>query len=78
MPNKEELERELKETKALLFVAVRNMAVLPRGLLLGKSEAEISAMTLATIEEMKKKFDYEKVKRLIELGVKNGTNADSK
>jgi len=78
MPNKEELERELKETKALLFVAVRNMAVLPRGLLLGKSEAEISAMTLATIEEMKKKFDYEKVKRLIELGAKNGTNADSK
>lgn len=78
MPNKEELERELKETKALLFVAVRNMAVLPRGLLLGKSEAEISIMTLATIEEMKKKFDYEKVKRLIELGAKNGTNADSK
>ena len=78
MSNKEELERELKETKALLFVAVRNMAVLPRGLLLGKSEAEISAMTLATIEEMKKKFDYEKVKRLIELGAKNGTNADSK
>ena len=78
MPNKEELERELKETKALLFVAVRNMAVLPRGLLLGKSEAEISAMTLATIEEMKKKFDYEKVKRLIELGAKNGTNADTK
>ena len=78
MPNKEELERELKETKALLFVAVRNMAVLPRGLLLGKSEAEISAMTLATIEEMKKKFDYEKVKHLIELGAKNGTNADSK
>lgn len=78
MPNKEELERELKETKALLFVAVRNMAVLPRGLLLGKSEVEISAMTLATIEEMKKKFDYEKVKRLIELGAKNGTNADSK
>lgn len=78
MPNKEELERELKETKALLFVAVRNMAVLPRGLLLGKSEAEISIMTLATIEEMKKKFDYEKVKSLIELGAKNGTNADSK
>ena len=78
MPNKEELERELKETKALLFVAVRNMAVLPRGLLLGKSEAEISIMTLAPIEEMKKKFDYEKVKRLIELGAKNGTNADSK
>lgn len=78
MPNKEELERELEENKALLFVAVRNMAVLPRGLLLGKSEAEISAMTLATIEEMKKKFDYEKVKRLIELGAKNGKNADSK
>lgn len=74
MPKKEELEKELKQTKALLFIAVRNTTVLPRGLLLGKNEQEISAMTLATIEEMKSKFDYEKVNGLIELGAKYGTN----
>lgn len=38
MPTKQELEKELKETKALLFLGVRNMTVLPKGLLLGKSE----------------------------------------
>lgn len=78
MPTKQELEKELKETKALLFLGVRNMTVLPKGLLLGKSEQEICAMTLSTIEEMKAKINYETVYRLIELGAKNGTNADSK
>ena len=48
--------KELKETKALLFLGVRNMTVLPKGLLLGKSEQEICAMTLSTIEEMKAKI----------------------
>ncbi len=75
MPTKNELEKELAETKALLFVAVRNMAVLPRGLLLGKTEAEISAKTFETIEVMKKKFNYKAVKTLMDLGANNGTNA---
>lgn len=76
MPKKEELEKELKETRALLFLAVRNTTVLPKGLLLGKSEEDISAMTLATIEEMKKKADYNTIETLILLGEKNG-NTDN-
>lgn len=67
---KAELEKELKETKALLFLAVRNTTVLPKGLLLGKTEAEICAMTLATIEEMKKSVDYNTIERLMSLGAK--------
>lgn len=76
MSKKEELEKELKETRALLFLAVRNTTVLPKGLLLGKSEEDISAMTLATIEEMKKKADYKPIEILMSLGEKNG-NADN-
>lgn len=76
MPKKEELEKELKETRALLFLAVRNTTVLPKGLLLGKSEEDISAMTLATIEEMKKKADFNTIEILMSLGEKNG-NADN-
>lgn len=76
MPKKEELEKELKETKGLLFLAVRNTVVLPKGLLLGKTEAEICAMTLATIEEMKKKVDFNTIEILMSLGEKNG-NADN-
>lgn len=76
MPKKEELEKELKETRALLFLAVRNTTVLPKGLLLGKSEEDISAMTLATIEEMKKKADFNKIEIMISLGEKNG-NTDN-
>lgn len=72
MPKKEELEKELKETRALLFLAVRNTTVLPKGLLLGKSEEDISTMTLATIEEMKKKADFNKIEIMISLGEKNG------
>lgn len=77
MPKKEELEKELKETKGLLFLAVRNTVVLPKGLLLGKAEAEICAMTLATIEEMKKNVDYDTIEILMSLGEKNG-NEDNK
>lgn len=76
MSKKEELEKELKETRALLFLAVRNTTVLPKGLLLGKSEKDISAMTLATIEEMKKKADFNTIETLISLGEKNG-NTDN-
>lgn len=76
MPKKEELEKELKETRALLFLAVRNTTVLPKGLLLGKSEEDISTMTLATIEEMKKKADFNTIETLISLGEKNG-NTDN-
>ncbi len=78
MPTKQELEKELKETKALLFLGVRNMTVLPKGLLLGKSEQEICAMTLSTIEEMKAKINYETVYRLMEMGAKYGTNKSNK
>lgn len=59
-----------------MFLAVRNTTVLPKGLLLGKSEKDISAMTLATIEEMKKKADFNTIETLISLGEKNG-NTDN-
>lgn len=65
-----ELTGELEQTKALLFLAVRNTTVLPKGLLLGKTEEEISAMVFAVIEEMKKSINFETVKKLMALGEK--------
>ena len=58
-----ELEAELHKTNIALYRGVRNAIVLPRGLLLGKSEKEIAEMTLATIDEMNKIIDFAAVDR---------------
>ena len=62
------LKSELAKTKCLLFIAVRNTTILPKGLLLGKDEKEISRMTLATIEEMENAINITAVEKMIKLG----------
>lgn len=54
------------ELEAALFTVVRNSMVMPVGLRLGKSKQEITEMTFATIEEIKKAIDYDAVKKLME------------
>lgn len=59
---------ELEKYKLLLFMTVRNSAVLPKGLELGKSEEEISKMTIETMAEMGTMIDFRRAKELYELG----------
>ncbi len=61
----EQLKEEYIKTKCLLFIAVRNTTVLPKGLLLGKSEKEICDMTLATIQEMAEQADFDTLKKIL-------------
>ena len=61
------LERKLEEAQLLLFAAIRNTAVLPLGVKLGKTEKEISEKTFETIVEMKKTIDYAKTRRCMML-----------
>ena len=62
------LKSELTKMRCLLFIVVRNTAVLPKGLLFGWSEDEISKVTLETIEQLEKKVDMVKTEKLIKLG----------
>ena len=61
------LERKLEEAQLLLFAVVRNTAVLPLGVKLGKPEKEISEKTFETIVEIKKTVDYAKTRKCMEL-----------
>jgi hypothetical protein len=61
------LERKLEEAYVLLFAAVRNTAVLPIGVKLGKSEKEISEKTFETIAEMRNTVDFPKTRRCMDL-----------
>lgn len=54
------------ELEVILFAVIRNSMVMPVGLRLGKSKREITEMTFATIEEIKKAIDYDAVKKLME------------
>lgn len=60
-----ELTRKTRELELTLFMVVRNFKVLPVGLRLGKTQKEITDMTLKTIEEIKKAIDYNAVEALI-------------
>ena len=55
----------LQNLKLTLFTVVRNFKVLPVGLRLGKTQQEITDMTLKTIKEIKKSIDYNAVEELI-------------
>ena len=57
---------EMEKCEAALFTVVRNSMVMPVGLRLGKSKREITEMSFATIEEIKKAIDYDAVKKLME------------
>ena len=68
--SEEKLQRKVERLETILFAVVRNNAVLPLGLRLGKSEEEISRMTLATINEIEKNINYKKMRELIALAQK--------
>lgn len=61
---------EVEKYKLMLFMTVRNSVVLPKGLELGKSEEEISKMTIETMEEIKTMIDFRIARGLYELGEK--------
>ena len=71
------LKSELTKTKCSLFIAVRNTTILPKGLLLGKDEKEISRMTLATIEEMENAVDFKAIEKMIKLGEEAQNNGNA-
>ena len=54
--------------KLMLFMVVRNNAVLSKGIELGKSEEEISAMAIETMQELEGMIDFRRAKELYELG----------
>ena len=54
--------------KLMLFMVVRNSAVLPKGMELGKSEEEISEMTIETMRELENMIDFRRAKELYEMG----------
>ena len=54
--------------KLALFGVIRNNTVLPAGMKLGKSMTEINAMSVATMEECLKAWDYERLKIAFEEG----------
>ena len=60
-----ELTIKSRQLELTLFMVVRNFKVLPVGLRLGKTQKEITDMTLKTIEEIKKSIDYNAVEALI-------------
>lgn len=60
-----ELTSKSRQLELVLFTVVRNFKVLPVGLSLGKTQKEITDMTLETIEEIKKTIDYNSVEKLI-------------
>lgn len=66
-PEFEQLKQENKMLRLMMFAFVRNSAVLPFGLRLGKSEQEITDKTFETIAEAKKMLDVEKMKALMNL-----------
>ena len=59
---------EADKYKLLLFMTVRNNAVLPKGIELRKTEEEISRMTRDTMKVMETMIDFEVAKELYELG----------
>ena len=68
----EELESEnakltskSRQLELTLFTVVRNFKVLPVGLSLGKTQKEITDMTLQTIEKIKQSINYNAVEELI-------------
>lgn len=68
----EELESEnakltskSRQLELTLFMVVRNFKVLPVGLELGKTNKEITDMTLETIEKIKQSINYNAVEELI-------------
>lgn len=63
--NLDKVEGKCGELFAVLFTVIRNNTVLPKGEELGKSQIEITQMTVKTIDALIEKIDYEKVRDLL-------------
>lgn len=61
---------ENEKYKLALFAVIRNSKVAPAGVLLGKSNDEINEMTKATMEEIFKKLNFEKIRSWYDGGEK--------
>ena len=59
---------KIDKYELMLFMAVRNSAVLPKGKELGKTEEEISKMTRDTMKAMERMIDFEQAEILYGLG----------
>lgn len=58
----EHTKADTEKYKLALFAVVRNSKVLPKGLILGKSAAEINKMSRETMNEVLKSLDFEKIR----------------
>lgn len=58
----EHTRTEAEKYKLALFAVIRNNKVLPKGLILGKSAAEINKMSKETMDEILKSLDFDKIK----------------
>lgn len=61
---------EVEKYKLMLFMVVRNNVILSKGTELGKTQKEISKMTIETMEEIKTMIDFRIARGLYELGEK--------
>lgn len=67
----EELLNKMKNKyKIALFMIIRNNAVMPKGMKLGKSEQEIDKMSYATMCEVLTMIDFKKAEKMYEQGKK--------
>lgn len=58
-------EEKVGELFGALFLVVRNKQVMPAGLQLGKTQEEITRMTVEVVDKIIEKTDYEIVKKLL-------------
>lgn len=75
-PAFEALKQKNKDLHLLLFAFVRNSAVLPVGLTLGKSEQEITDKTFETIAEARKMLDVDKIRAAMNLATEKENRYD--
>lgn len=59
---------KIDKYELMLFMVVRNSAVMPKGLELGKTEEEISKMTRDTMKAMERMIDFDQAEILYGLG----------
>lgn len=72
----ERIKQENKDLRLLMFAFVRNSAVLPVGLSLGKSEQEITDKTFETIAEARKMLDGDKMRAAMNIATKKENRYD--
>ena len=73
----EELEEEFGEVYGALFLIVRNRVVQPKGIELGKSDKEITKITIDTIDAyIEKHVNYEEVLKILKQACTDNEDGD--